>query len=558
LNTDNFIRFKSSIEGILPPEKFTFPFYYDPHPLSVIAAQELQEYLKTQKDWEHNFGLEEGQTGLIIGKMFGVLVVENQQGEIGYLCAFSGKLADSNEHAHFVPPVFDMLTKDGFFNAGMRDLNAKTDIINTFEASDELNEARALLLSITKEVENSIEERRLAKVEAKRLRKIRRIEAQETLPTDEFNEFNTQLVRESLQAKYEFAEFVKSEKSKIDQAKHSLKILEDRLVALKRERKATSGKIQQQLFESYQFLNAQSEQKNLLDIFSEEGKQPPSGAGECAAPKLLHYAYLNKLKPLCMAEFWWGSSPASEIRKHGFFYPACRGKCEPILGHMLKGLDVDPNPIIAPPKLNKEIEIIYEDDQMAVINKPHDFLSVPGKTIEDCVHKRMKEKYPSAEGPLIVHRLDMATSGILLIAKTKEAHKQLQKQFIEKSVKKRYVALLDGELKGKSGMIDLPLRIDLDDRPRQLVCYEYGKSAQTKYEVVEIKNGQTRIHFYPLTGRTHQLRMHAAHKMGLNAPIIGDDLYGKKANRLCLHAERIEFAHPKSRRPMVFQIEPDF
>jgi len=260
-----------------------------------------------------------------------------------------------------------------------------------------------------------------------------------------------------------------------------------------------------------------------------------------------------------MAEFWWGQSPKSEIRKHKQFYPACKSKCEPILlSHMLKGLDMEANPFQENPAEGKEIEIIYEDEILAVINKPAEFLSVPGKIISDSVYQRVKDLYPNATGPLIVHRLDMSTSGLMLIAKDEETYVKLQGQFIKRTIKKRYVALLDGVLKEKDGFIDLPLRVDLDDRPRQLVCYEHGKSAQTKWERIEIRNNQTLVYFYPITGRTHQLRVHASHELGLKTPIVGDDLYGSKANRLHLHAESLTFEHPISKEELTIQKESEF
>jgi tRNA pseudouridine32 synthase/23S rRNA pseudouridine746 synthase len=286
--------------------------------------------------------------------------------------------------------------------------------------------------------------------------------------------------------------------------------------------------------------------------------KPPAGSGECAAPKLLQHAYLNKLTPICLAEFWWGQAPKSEIRLHKQFYPACKSKCEPILGHMLEGLTVDPNPMLDNPAEGKSLSIVYDDESIVVINKPAEFLSVPGKNIYDSVYARVLELYPTATGPLIVHRLDMSTSGLLIVAKNKEAHQQLQRQFIKRNVKKRYVALLAGVIQEDEGVIDLPLRVDLDDRPRQLVCYEHGKNAVTHWKVIKRSNTQTLIHFYPITGRTHQLRVHAAHSLGLNAPIVGDDLYGTKADRLHLHAEWIQVNHPVTHKKIQFQVDPEF
>jgi tRNA pseudouridine32 synthase/23S rRNA pseudouridine746 synthase len=259
-----------------------------------------------------------------------------------------------------------------------------------------------------------------------------------------------------------------------------------------------------------------------------------------------------------MAEFWWGISPNSEVRKHKNYYPACQSRCKPILTHMLKGVEMDKNLLIENLAEQQKLEIIFEDDVILVVNKPSEFLSVPGKEIKDSVYSRIRKQYPNATGPLIVHRLDMSTSGILLLTKTKEDNKILQSQFIKRTIKKRYVALLDGSLTEKNGVINLPIRLDIDDRPRQLVDFTNGKPAETKWTVVAQKDNKTRVHFFPITGRTHQLRVHAAHKDGLNTPIIGDDLYGKKQDRLHLHAEYIEFEHPTTKEKMSFTVAPDF
>jgi tRNA pseudouridine32 synthase/23S rRNA pseudouridine746 synthase len=279
---------------------------------------------------------------------------------------------------------------------------------------------------------------------------------------------------------------------------------------------------------------------------------PPAGAGECAAPKLLHFAFKHELKPIAMAEFWWGQSPKGEMRKHQQFYPACTGKCEPILKHMLQGIPMEENPFAINPAEGKELAIVFEDDYLLLVNKPAEFLSVPGKQITDSVQTRIKTLYPNA---MIVHRLDMSTSGLLIFGKTPDIYKKLQAQFIKRNVKKRYVAQLDGVLSEDSGSINLPLRGDLHNRPNQIVCFEQGKPAQTHWEVIERKDNKTLVYFYPITGRTHQLRVHAAHSLGLNTPIVGDDLYGTKADRLHLHAERITFVHPISKEIITFTCE---
>ena len=295
-----------------------------------------------------------------------------------------------------------------------------------------------------------------------------------------------------------------------------------------------------------------------MDIFNNSSIKPPAGSGDCCAPKLLQYAFQHQLTPVAMAEFWWGISPNSEIRKHKNFYPSCQSRCKPILKHMLEGVEMDENLLLKSLSENLELKIIFEDDDLIIVNKPPEFLSVPGKEIKDSVYTRIKQKYPSATGPIIVHRLDMSTSGILVLTKTKQANKILQDQFIRRTVKKRYVALLSGKLTKKNGTITLPLRLDLNDRPRQLVDFVNGKKAETNWSVIAQNTKQTRIHFYPITGRTHQLRVHAAHKDGLNLPIIGDDLYGTKQDKLYLHADFIEFTHPTSKNKISFTVPSDF
>jgi tRNA pseudouridine32 synthase/23S rRNA pseudouridine746 synthase len=267
---------------------------------------------------------------------------------------------------------------------------------------------------------------------------------------------------------------------------------------------------------------------------------------------LLQYAYKNGLQPLAMAEFWWGDSPKGEVRQHGNYYPACNSKCKPILGHMLIGLDVEPNPLmeIAPP----EPKIIWEDDDLVAIDKPSGMLSVRGKSGVRSAEEWATERYPEA---MIVHRLDQSTSGILVIAKHKAAHEALQKQFISRTVKKSYVALLEGEISHSEGEIRLPLKLDYEHRPRQMVAQD-GRAAHTIYKVEGVEDGCTRIRFYPITGRTHQLRVHAAHASGLGTPIVGDDIYGTSGERLMLHAETIEFIHPTLGKKISLQSKAEF
>ncbi len=557
MNSGVFHHFQTAIDVFDLPEKFTFPHYYTPHPLAITAAKELQALL-AESDFDHNFGLcpNAFDFNATIGKMFGVLVVQNQEGKLGYLCAFSGKLANSNHHQGFVPPVFDTLDINGFYKKGEAILNALNQKIQEIESSSAFIAGEKALKQAKIDFDQLLETTKSTMKADKLERNIQRQKQMKLLSELEYEVFSSQLNYQSAKQNIELKQLIKSWTSKIDVMTQELYA---EVTSLKSERAALSAKLQQQLFESYIFLNQFGEESSLLDIFSETVLQkPPSGAGECAAPKLMQCAFLNQLKPICMAEFWWGKSPTSEIRVHQQFYPACRGKCEPILNHMLKGIPMDQNPMESQATVD-QLEIVFEDDSIAIFNKPPDFLSVPGKTLTDSVYSRAKKLFPNATGPLLVHRLDMSTSGLILMAKTKIVHQALQRQFIQKTISKRYVAILNGELNGTfEGEINLPLRLDLDDRPKQIVCDDFGKPAKTRFEVIEMKDGKTKVYFYPITGRTHQLRVHAAHARGLNSPIVGDDLYGTKAERLFLHAERLTFFHPVLQKEMTVYCPCEF
>ena len=436
------------------PERFTYPFYYDPHPLCQLAAKEVQAYIDSHADIK-----EEADNG----KMFGVLIVKSpcvsppQQGElegVSFLAAYSGLLAGRNDWDYFVPPVFDAQQPDGHFKQEECAISAMTD--------EEQKEAR----------------------------------------------------------------------------------------------KQRSQELQLWLFHQYQLLNAQGETKDLVDIWQDYHKEkvrrkfplPPGGTGDCCAPKLLQYAYQQGLKPICMAEFWWGASPRQEIRHHLQYYPACRGKCKPILTWMLQGLEVDPDPeTLGFPHL--VIGTVYEDEALLVVNKPSGLLSTPGRIEQYSVERVMQQRYPDSH---VAHRLDMWTSGLLIVAKNLAVYHSLQQQFLRHQVRKRYIAVLEaspkqGRLEG-SGTISLPLRPDPVNRPHQVVDYEHGKCAVTDYEFLS----DDIVALYPQTGRTHQLRVHCAHPEGLGRPIKGDELYGTKSDRLYLHAEQIWFQHPMTGEPMHF------
>ena len=525
-------RFTTSITDIPLPERFTYPFCYTPHPLCILAAKEVQNYLTRQTTWKDE---------LRQGKMFGVLIVQTEHGEIGYLAAFSGILAGKNLHPFFVPPVYDLLQPQGFFKIEEENISSINRNIRQLENDKAYAALSAELARTIQSAENILATAKAQLKEAKtareQCRKEKELNAQE----------EAELIRESQFQKAEYKRLERSWKARITTLQTQTEDWERRISALKSERKTRSAALQQKLFEQFGMLNYRGEVKNLCEIFGQTvHKTPPAGAGECAAPKLLQQAYLHGWKPIAMAEFWWGDSPKTEIRHHGHYYPACKGKCEPILQHMLQGLQVEENPMLKRMQVpSKNLEIVYEDPWLSVINKPAGMLSVPGKEDAVSVYSLMREQYPEADGPLTVHRLDMATSGLMLIAKTKRVHQNLQAQFKNRLVRKRYVALLEGIVPKDKDTVDLPLCLNPLDRPRQMVHTEHGKPAITDYQVLERLDGKrTRIAFYPRTGRTHQLRIHAAHPLGLHCPIIGDELYGEKADRLYLHAEYLEFTHP--------------
>lgn len=553
LSAPCFIHFKNPVAAGEAPDRFNNPFSYQPHPLCLQAAEEMEPMLR-ELEKVHDFGLYATPERDICGKMFGVLVVQAPDtGEIGFLAAFSGKLAGTNHHPDFVPPVFDILGEEGFFRKGETLLNEINRETERLENSDELRLLRQQLQEEISAADTQTGRLKAIHLASRAERAFRRT----TLRDTNRESAEKQLQAESARDHFEMKDLKRYWKNRIEKARASLEVFTDRIHALKEQRKRDSAALQQQIFENYSFLNAKGERKSLGEIFRQHaGVLPPAGAGECAGPKLLQHAFVWQLKPIAMAEFWWGASPVGEIRRHGQFYPACRGKCLPILNHMLAGLDVEAQDTRR--NSGDDLDILYEDQHIIVVNKPSGLLSVPGKEETDSVYTRIRRKYPDASGPIIVHRLDMSTSGLLLLALHADAHKILQQQFLSRSVEKRYTAVLDGIVGRPAGVIDLPLRVDLDDRPRQMVCHEYGKAARTRWHVSGYEAGKTRIHFYPVTGRTHQLRVHAAHPDGLNTPITGDELYGTGGQRLHLHADRLQFTHPASGVQMKFEAPDAF
>lgn len=555
------------------PARFNNPFDYEPDALCRAAVKQLQA----------NLPIEPTE-----GKMYGVLIVERES-EIGYLQAYSGQIIDEGED--FVPAVFDYLQPDGYFKIHEAEITQLNQQIAQLKASTAYRQAQENLKSIQQEAEKAIEEARKVMQGAKFLRDKRRKEA--FISEAERNEMThqSQFLKAELQRKK------KAYAEQITAAQTVMNRYQEQITAWKRERKMKSDRLQRWLFSQFSLLNACEERKNLLDIFRDYYLQnspartkaahitsvktaeradkeslaasllPPSGAGECCEPKLLQYAFLHGYKPISMAMFWWGPSPKTEIRQHGNYYPACNGKCKPILEWMLEGIDVDDKDYNRTDyeielALSERLQILYEDDYLAVVVKPSGLLSVPGKGNQASIYSFLCERWKGKSDAFMVHRLDMATSGLLVVARTSEVHKALQAQFIGRTVKKKYVALLPLSVLDKQlpaeGRVELPLSPDPDDRPRQRVDRTNGKPAITEYRII----GKTtygkealeavKIELYPLTGRTHQLRVHCAHPDGLGTPIIGDNLYGQRAERLWLHAEHLEFTHPITQKRMNF------
>lgn len=554
------------LSGIDIPERMNNPLDYQPHPLCIAVCKELQTYLSEREDWREEIDK---------GKMFGVLIVENAQPasgapEIGYLAAYSGQIGGRSDWDDFVPAVFDYLQPDGYFKTHEAEISGINQSIRKLEANTHMKEAKGLILQLQEERKHTIAayQEKIKKAKAKR---DARREAGSLNPEEE-----AEMVKESQFMKAELRRLKKSlsEKTSLET---EYEAYQADILSLKQLRKTLSDALQQWLFSQFRMQNHEGESKDLLEIFRDAALRdypqatiatsriaalkmvPPAGSGECCEPKLLQYAYSLGYKPLQMAMFWWGESPKEEIRHHLHFYPACNGKCKPILQWMLPASTFEPAAVDL--SLYNKVETLYEDREIAVIHKPEGLLSVPGKdAAQPSVYALMRSKYPEATGPLIVHRLDMSTSGVMMIAKTEFAYHRLQKAFLNHQIQKKYVAIISGKDIPEKGIISLPLMPDYLDRPRQIVDHEQGKEAITEYEVLEpVDDSHLRIALYPKTGRTHQLRVHCAHQEGLKAPILGDPLYGnEKATRLHLHAEEITFEHPLTGKKMTITRKADF
>jgi len=541
------------------PGKFTYPFCYQPHPLALAASEELQQKL------EKFHPVEAEQQG----RMYGVLIVKDTQGTLGYLAALSGNANESNNDKsktdddssiNFVPTIHQAYNQSEFEKQQQVEINGINKKITLLAANPEIDKLTVLLETEVAKSDDEIQYMQQQMRDNKKARKDQRTWLNTAaLPEDENRNISIALSRASVTDKKALQALKLHHQTNISLTSNNLQQLTDEIESLKKLRKKLSVKLQKHFFKQYQMLNSKGERKDLIKIFADTIVQkPPAGSGDCAAPKLLQYAFEHKLTPVCMAEFWWGKQPTSEIRKHKHFYPACQGKCLPILGHMLEGMAVDKNPLLENPAEGIDLEIVFQDEHIVVVNKPAGLLSVPGKSIKDSVYTRIKTQFPQATGGLIVHRLDMATSGLLMLALNERAHKHLQQQFMNKEVNKRYVATIEGKLEKTSGEICLPLRGDFEDRPKQMMCHEHGKYAETHWQLIEEVDNTSKLFLYPITGRTHQLRMHCAHPDGLNLPIIGDSLYGHSADRLHLHAQRLSFTHPITKELLTFEVAENF
>ena len=539
---EKFHLLEIDVTAVELPRQFTCPFCYVPHPLALRAVGQVQEYVASRTDWADE---------MAAGKMLGVLVAQDTEGKLGFLAAFSGNLAGSVHHDFFVPPVYDLLDPLGEFKQGEAQITAMNLEVERLMHSPELHTMQS------REAEQK--QKMLDEIAGFKALMARHLQDRDqrrqagNLTADE---------QEALlnQSRYEKAELKRIRRRHEDAIRKIAGEMEDfrrQIDFLKARRKAMSEALQERIFRLFVVSNARGEHRDLVQVFRPLGTLPPAGAGECCAPRLLNYAYNNHLRPVCMAEFWWGASPVGEVRHHGHFYPACRSKCKPILDFMLEGLDVEEN-VLGQPMADHALDIVYDDQWLTVLNKPSGMLTVPGKLLEDSLLTRFQEACPEAHGPIVVHRLDQETSGLVIFAKDKMTHKALQQQFENHTIKKRYVALLDGTVFWDEGLIDLPIRPDVDDRPRQRVDHESGKSAVTRYHVLARLDGITRIAMDPLTGRTHQLRVHASHPQGLNSPIVGDRLYGTAAARLMLHAQSITFLHPATGQELTLESDADF
>ncbi|MEZ9477500.1 pseudouridine synthase [Vibrio splendidus] len=545
---------QTATQDLSIPTRFTFPYYYTPHPTCELAMLQLQQSL-----------IDCGVNETSQGNLYAVLLVQNPTTqELGYLSAFSGLQLDSSLASQltsiaFVPSAFDGQQFQSHNSANLARQSQLADDIKKLQQSHNLDALVTELQELTVESAQAIEAFQLAMAANKTQRNELRDQANQEKALGNLESAANllkQLGNQSSQEKRDLKALRIEWKQKIAERQSQVDLIDSELKNRKQDHQAISEQLETQRLSHYRFIDQALESKSLLELL--DGKDALEGSGDCCLPKLLNFTFEHGFKPLALSEFWWGLPPTDIIRQHANLYPVCQSKSFEILDHQLTHVELEDNPLIVNPAVGKSFDIVYEDDEIVVVNKPEEFLSVPGKFIEDSVYTRIKAHYPNATGPLIIHRLDMSTSGLLILALTAESNKHIQKQFIDRTVEKRYTALLDGEITGVSGDISLPLRGDITDRPRQLVCHEHGRNADTYWEAIDTSNGKTKVHLYPKTGRTHQLRVHCAHPLGLGVPIRGDDLYGYKRERLHLHAGYLKLIHPTTGEWMEFEVPSEF
>jgi tRNA pseudouridine32 synthase / 23S rRNA pseudouridine746 synthase len=476
------------------------------------------------------------------GKMYGVLLVETTTGEYYSIKAFSGLLNSEAVVAGWVPPIPGrdrVATEEAATLAALATM--KQELIDLDRTTE-----RARYRAISAEFVDRVKQLSIEHRQRKAFRQQQRAYYESTLTNVELTAALDQLIAQSCQDGRE-RDRLKQER---DAILHPLKAIldqnDDRIRELKQRRKLRSRQLQTQMHDAYQLMNFLGTSSSLRALMP---AGIPTGTGDCCAPKLLHYAASHQLKPIAMAEFWWGEN--SQDKCQGEFYGACQERCQPLMGFMLAGL--------SPQSPNLALPIIYEDEYLIAVNKPAGLLSVPGRTIDlqDSVLTRLQQLYPEI---YTVHRLDRDTSGILLLARDKLTYRHLSQQFEDRQIHKIYEAILGGIVEIEQGSIDLPLWGDPLDRPRQQVDFNLGKPSLTKFQVLGQIDGYTRIEFMPVTGRSHQLRVHAANAQGLGVCILGDRLYGFQANveRLHLHARELSFTHPHTLERISLQTQCPF
>ncbi len=532
------------------------PFDYTPDPRCEAAFSRLCANLETLKEsadpTDRAFIRE-----LEAGKMLGVLIAEDSSGCQHALYAFSGQIGAGGFHRDgFVEAPFDYLDPEGHFKTEEAEISRLNKVIDEFE-SGPVARLRLEYETEKERLESEVATFKEKTTKSKHERAARR--QSEKLSEED----RAQMIRESQFEKAELHRMKKRMKADLEPFTQRLSDAERKVADLKAERRARSEALQEWLFSNFRLLNARGESKSLIDIFaSTPMKVPPSGAGECCGPKLLQAVYQRGLTPIAMAEYWYGVPKGGEIRRHGHHYPACRGKCLPVLRWMLQGLDVDPPLRDNPPAIKVPVpEVLFENQWFCIISKPSGMLSVPGKGEAISVQQWLDERYGVEKEVRLVHRLDQDTSGLLVASFGGEVYRMLQAMFAKRQVSKRYVALLEGDYRAAGlpdiGKISLPLSPDWLDRPRQRVDFEKGKEAVTEYEFSGVEEGRSRVLLRPLTGRTHQLRVHAASEKGLGIPIAGDPLYGDSETspigRLCLHAHKLKFTFPIDNRQYEFE-----